>query len=363
MTWSAALPGVAVRVMRTATGRRALQVVLLVGGLFALGFLCGEQAHAAEGTPALSSTSSMNAAKAVSADPVDGVRSLVGGAVGTVDRLTHAPAAPAAQATAPPAQPTAPAAEPNPTPDQPKPHTPATPAPQPHPVPVRPVTESPGQPLTDVLTRPGADDSVLGPLTEQLVRTVGVRVVQPVGDLVETVTAGLGEVTSQIPPLASLPSVPVPGSPSVPVLPTLPSAPALPGHTLPAPVVQAPQPGEPGHAAEAAVDERRSAAASGTAFGPQLATGSTSAVAGAGRVQRVASAGRAPAHPHQAPDSDPTDELVSHAAVDNGGSRHGDAHAVTLNHRAPLLLVPGSAVRADAAGTRDRHRDIPVFPG
>ncbi|MFI6566306.1 hypothetical protein [Streptomyces sp. NPDC050534] len=362
--------------MRTAAGRRALQVVLLVGGLFALGFLCGEQAHAAEGTPVLSS------AKAAPAEPAVGVRSLVGSAVGAVARLTHAPAAPAVHSTKP-------TAEPKPvTPARPKPYVPATPAPQPHPhsqphpktkpadpadpesapaapqlpAPARPVTKSSGRPLTDALTRPGTAGPVLGPLTDQLVRTVCDRVVQPVGDLIGTVTTGLGEVTWQIPPLASLPAVPVPGSPSLPVLPPLPGA--LPGHTLPAPVVQAPKPGDAGHAAEAAVDERRpSAGASGAVFGPQPATGTTEAVAGATRVPRPASAGRAPAHPHPAPDGDPTDELVSHAAVDNGSSRHGDAHAVTLSHRAPVLLAPGSAARAGAAGTRDRHRDIPVFPG
>lgn len=41
------------RVLRAAVGRRALQLVLLVGGLFMLGFLCGEQAHAADGIGAL----------------------------------------------------------------------------------------------------------------------------------------------------------------------------------------------------------------------------------------------------------------------------------------------------------------------
>ena len=49
MTSPAVLPGAALRVMRTAAGRRALQVALLVGGLFVLGFLCGEQAQAADG--------------------------------------------------------------------------------------------------------------------------------------------------------------------------------------------------------------------------------------------------------------------------------------------------------------------------
>ncbi|MEU0968825.1 hypothetical protein ABZ357_26665 [Streptomyces sp. NPDC005917] len=39
------------RMSRATTGRCALQLALLVGGLLALGFLCGEQAQAAEGTP------------------------------------------------------------------------------------------------------------------------------------------------------------------------------------------------------------------------------------------------------------------------------------------------------------------------
>ncbi|MFD4556456.1 hypothetical protein ACFWP5_19450 [Streptomyces sp. NPDC058469] len=53
MNWPAALPGAALRVTRTAVGRRVrqrvFQVALLVGGLFALGFLCGGQAQAADG--------------------------------------------------------------------------------------------------------------------------------------------------------------------------------------------------------------------------------------------------------------------------------------------------------------------------
>ncbi|MCX4813245.1 hypothetical protein OG601_21880 [Streptomyces sp. NBC_01239] len=49
MNWPAELSGAAVRVTRTAVGRRVFQLALLVGGLFALGFLCGGQAQAADG--------------------------------------------------------------------------------------------------------------------------------------------------------------------------------------------------------------------------------------------------------------------------------------------------------------------------
>ncbi|MEV0903870.1 hypothetical protein [Streptomyces hokutonensis] len=49
MIWPAALSGAALRVTRTAVGRRVLQLALLVGGLFVLGLVCGGQAQAADG--------------------------------------------------------------------------------------------------------------------------------------------------------------------------------------------------------------------------------------------------------------------------------------------------------------------------
>jgi hypothetical protein len=55
--------------------------------------------------------------------------------------------------------------------------------------------------------------------------------------------------------------------------------------------------------------------------------------------------------------------LGSRAAADNGGSRHGDVCAVTAVQRAPLRPVPGVLAWADAGESRDRYRDIPVFPG
>ncbi|MEV6944623.1 hypothetical protein AB0N07_21970 [Streptomyces sp. NPDC051172] len=351
MTWPAALPGAALRVMRTAAGRRALQVVLLVGGLFALGFLCGEQAHAAEGVPAASSS------EVVPTAPADDVRaSLTSTTAATVTRLTNTSTATAGRQTSTSAALVAQAPQPQPAaPDLSKPTTPAAPVPaDPKPAP------NPGA----IAATPGAAGQVLTPLTGELVRSAGERVVQPVGGLVESVTAGLGRVTAQIPP-PSLPSLPGPaGSPSMPGLPELPGFPSSPGRMLPAPVAQAPQPGVAGHpGTEGAVDDRRSAAAaSGTAYGPRLVVdvtaGDATAVQGS---NRRGGAGYTPAH--HAPDGDPAGVPANRAAVDNGTPRHGDAHAVALNHRQFVRLVPGDAVRAAAAGTRDRHRDIPVFPG
>ncbi|MFF4798198.1 hypothetical protein ACFY1U_07270 [Streptomyces sp. NPDC001351] len=355
------MPSAALRVMRTAAGRRALQVVVLVGGLFALGFLCGQQAHAAEGAPSASSSEILSTA------PADGVRaSLTSDTVATVTRLTDTSAATAGRPASTSAALVAQAPRPRPdAPGRPEPTRPAAPAPAPAPVPAstdpKPVPNPAALPET-----PGAAGQALTPLAGELVRSVGDRVVQPVGGLVESVTAGLGRATAQLPPLSSLPSLPgLPGSPSMPGLPGLPGFPPSPGQILPAPVAQAPQPGVAGHSGlEGAVDDRRSAAAaSGTAYGPRFVVdataGDATAVRGGGR--RAAGAGYAPAR--QAPDGDPAGVPANRAAVDNGTPRHGDAHAVALNHRPFMRLVSGAAVRAAAAGTRDRHRDIPVFPG
>ncbi|MER7185862.1 hypothetical protein ABT404_41480, partial [Streptomyces hyaluromycini] len=53
------------RVLRTAPGRRALQLALLVGGLLALGFLCGQQAQAAEGVPSTPTLTSLTSLTSV----------------------------------------------------------------------------------------------------------------------------------------------------------------------------------------------------------------------------------------------------------------------------------------------------------
>jgi hypothetical protein len=66
---------------------------------------------------------------------------------------------------------------------------------------------------------------------------------------------------------------------------------------------------------------------------------------------------------HHTPGNDPGGALSGKSAIDSGTSRHGgDAHAVTFDHRAPLLLMAGAAAGPDADGIRDRHRDIPVSP-
>jgi hypothetical protein len=101
------------------------------------------------------------------------------------------------------------------------------------------------------------------------------------------------------------------------------------------------------------------------AYGPAVGTAVVGAVGSEGQVSgRYADGVRTvPLPSHQAPDGDPAHVLNNGSAADGGAPRHADAHAVTSDLRAPLRLVPGAAEVDIVTGTRDRHRDIPEFPG
>ncbi|MEU2773612.1 hypothetical protein ABZ646_11890 [Streptomyces sp. NPDC007162] len=272
------------RVLRTVTGRRALHLALLVGGLLALGFLCGGQAQAAEGTPALTSAVTQKAS-------LPGLLS---------------------------------------------PHR-ATP-------PRKPVTG--GMPVVDGVG--------------EVVRTV-------TGSVASTLTQTLGGTLEQVSELPTrLPTLPVtlPATPVVQV-PEPPVVSGSPGSSLPAPVTSAPRPAEPRqpvvHAAGHGKSRTAGAVAGAVSYGPRLGV----VPAASERVthrdgHRAARAGGAPDRP--VPAGDP-DGALGKSAVDGTASRHGDMYAVTFVDRAPLRLVPGAAARVDAAGTPERYRDIPVFPG
>ncbi|RMB87851.1 hypothetical protein [Streptomyces shenzhenensis] len=299
-----------------------LPLAVLVGALFALGLLCGQRAHAADGAPSLTSAVP---APSVAAPVKDAVRTLTGGdAPHTPDRPAGARGKPAP----------APAAEPAP---------------------------------------------VAVPVVHDVVRSVAGGVVGAVGDVVGAVTRTLDEARTAVPVLPEAPASPaLPELPSLPALPgdaatplPLPSLPGLaelPGRLLPAPVTSQPAPGEPGEPqASPEPTERtgkRTAAhrtPAGSVHGPlgtvvAPAQGSAAPSGGRGAGPAVDSP------PHPAPAGDP-DGTAGKSALDGGSSRHADMNAVTLHHRAPLGLVPGTAARAATPGARDRHRDIPVFPG
>ncbi|GGX33924.1 hypothetical protein [Streptomyces chartreusis] len=389
MTWPASLSGAAVRVLRIAAGRRALQLVLVAGGLLAIGLLGGERAYAADGpggvpvgtssvsatsaVPATSAASSASSSSPSSSSASDELRSSL---QDTVERLLSPPAKPTAPAT----KPTAPDAQSKPGAHDESTAPPADPAPEDHrPRPQAPRTQPQDQPAQTHTSRPVTHDTILTPVTEQVGRTVGTQVVEPVGGIVRTVTqdlaAGLAEVQAVLPPLASMPSLPTapettwpswPGweLPTVPGIPDLPGAdvPALPGQTLPAPVTGTPEPGSdaPGSHDGRAPKGRTGKEADGV-HGPDLGVDSTALPApAAGHAHRVAPSGHAPAR--QAPADHPGGAAGYHAVGDSGTPRHGDAHAVSLDRRVALRLVPGSAARAEADSIQDRHRDIPVSP-
>ncbi|WP_055615654.1 hypothetical protein [Streptomyces phaeochromogenes] len=360
MALSAVLPDAALRVTRTAAGRRALQVALLVGGLFVLGLLCGEQARAADGV-------------APASNPTDVVRSVTSSAeqvakgsaeprprIGERPSGSNSRSATVSSATPPPPASTATSesdstatASGSEQPGLPKAIAPVTDEVQRV---VRPVTEPVVRPVVEQVVRP---------VTERVVPPVAEDVVRPIGDLVDQITGGVtgGIVERPAPPQwwPSLPQLPtLPGLPGLPELPGLP-LPAVPGQTLP--VGTAPQ--QPGGATDrhrAAEKQSRDESAA-TVYGPRFAGGP--AAAGDDVRHHVDTQGtRAVQAPvHQVPDGDPTGALGRHSAVDNGSPRHGDAQAVASNERARPTLVPGAAADVTAAGTRDRHRDIPAFPG
>ncbi|KQX71017.1 hypothetical protein ASD48_11430 [Streptomyces sp. Root1310] len=182
-----------------------------------------------------------------------------------------------------------------------------------------------------------------------------------------------------------------PGLPGLPVLPVLPSVPVW---TLPVPAGEVPAQGSgaasspdgngpgpglgpgdrkaagavpvtaTGSAADAAADaETASYGPVSTGVGGSVDAGHRGASARTGHAP-VHTPAHAPGPVRRGPAGDRDGVLAGGASVlDGSASRHGDTHAVTTRHRIPLRLPPGSAARSEAAGIRDTHRNIPVFPG
>ncbi len=335
MIWSAAPLGAALRVMRTAAGRRALrvalQLTLLVGGLFALGFLCGEQAHAAEGGPTATVAGLVPPSTPGKTPSASGSSVLAGvGAVvrSSVDTVVH-PVRPSRPPGAGPS------------------HT------------------GPAKPP------PAASDPLPLPLLHPHPHLHRHPVKWLVDGLADGLVDGLAEVEAQLPQLGSLPALPVlPSLPCLPSLPTLPTIPSSPPSTVPASGGSVVQPSgaaqgtvSSGTATDRGTRETVHASAA-VAYGPRGGAGVTGEGAARGAVGHVGGAvGQAPGHQAPGDDTGSGGALGNQPAVDNGGSRHVDVHAVSPDPRAPLRLVPGVAVRTDMTETKDRYRDIPVFPG
>lgn len=317
MVWSAALFGATARVLRAVAGRRALHVVLLAGGVFTLGLLCGQRAQAAESVPSAVASAQAGPEAESATGSADG--SAAGGAVSPATRGTGAVAS-----AEPPA----------------------------------------GHRAED---RTAALTDGLGDGTTPVTR--GLR------DRAQRVTDGLEWGSERIQDLlgGSLGGMPddvdtMPSHSTLPGLPPFTHLPFLP-LPLPAPVTDTPAPGGPADQAPAEGSEGR-ASSTGTSDGTGTARGSCPQAAPAPVIWRgthgqrpAPDAHAAPPAPfQQPPGGEPDGMLGNRAATDQAGSRYGDAPALTPVHRAPLVLVPGAAARVDTAETRDRYRDIPVFP-
>ncbi|MFF1715474.1 hypothetical protein [Streptomyces sp. NPDC058268] len=294
------LPDAAVRMPRAVAGRRALQVVLLLAGLLALGFLCGERAHAADGVPA-------------------------------------------------PGQATKAAARS-----------------------VEPVRERGAEPAREAV-RGGRDavrDAAVEPVAhvaEPVARTAR-GVARPVVDGVTGVVEGA--------PQRVLPEAPdLPGTPGVPGLPSAPDVPDVP---------ELPQPG-PGHGAGAeppaspAGQGEATARAHGARAESSYGTGTgtrTSTHIGTGTThpsgQQAHRTGHEPSpsplpsplpSPFPSAPGDPVRTLGGQSAGDGSSTRHGDPCTASLDGRAPVRLLQGAGAGQVPAPIRERHRDIPEFPG
>ncbi|MEU6679284.1 hypothetical protein [Streptomyces sp. NPDC046925] len=294
------LPGAAVRMLRAVAGRRALQVVLLLAGLLALGFLCGERAHAVDGVPAPERVESARAAgPAGSAQPVrervaesvrDGRETMRNGR----EAVREAAVEPAADAVEPVVRSARGV--------------------------VRPVVDG----VTGVVE--GAPQRVL-PETPDLPGAPGVpgSPEQPgpghgagAGDEARAPNAGQGEVTARAHEARAESSYGTGTGTGI---------------------------------TYAAGQQARGSAPFSDGFG-----------SGASDEARRTGHGPIP-FPFPSAPGDPGRTLGGQSAGDGGSTRHGDPCAASYGSRAPVRLLPGAGAVQVSAPVRERHRDILEFPG
>ncbi|MFI8201835.1 hypothetical protein [Streptomyces sp. NPDC085937] len=394
--------------VRAAARRRAVRLALVAGAVFLLGLLCGERAAAADGPPQQRFPSGagpvrvdtegvrslVDALTAPGTDVAAPTRSRAEGAVrgaarergvrfgaGSGSRAMEAPVVPTAgermaspareQVARPAVKPAVrPATKPAVRPAAEQLTSPTTQRLAP-PVTgrlLRPAADHVVRAVVDQVVRPAADQvvrpvgqRVVGPVVDQVARPVGQRIVRsvaepvlrpvagqvlrPVGQLVRGVTEklGAGTVTVPVPHLPGLPVRLLPAADAV----GRPQAPTARATVAPIPDGRAQlTPATHGPAAAPV------ATPPGTRPTPRPDGQHTAPVARASSPQVF----RTPAG--GAPDG----ALGSGSAVDRGTARHGDTGAVPAHHRPTPRLVPGATVRADAPGTRDHTRDVPVPP-
>ncbi|MFJ3619053.1 hypothetical protein ACIPSH_12985 [Streptomyces iakyrus] len=346
MSWSAALPGAALRTLRTAAGRRALQVALLVGGLLVIGLVWGEQAHAENGVGGVGVRPEGRADEA-------GVERQ-----GSVDALVERSLSPSSSLPEPvshQAVPGLPAVSDHTGPhgSRGRPDAPALPTP-------------PGLPTLP--TPPGLPDS---PALPGLSDLPGLRDLPPPP----------GDPDVEFPGAPAPPDPPAPPTPLTPVTadPQPGGAPVPDSGTVPADEAdssrQAGKPDTPvvghePHGAHVAPEGPKPHGIHATHLRPAHPLGHADHLS---RPHRLGHPGHPGSSPHagrrtsaaagHSPGGRPDGVLGNRSVADSGSSRHGETHAVTPSPWAPLALGSGAGAGASPAGTGCGHRDIPLFPG
>ncbi|WP_406294090.1 hypothetical protein [Streptomyces sp. NBC_00624] len=350
MTAAAVRPVADPRPVRGSAGRRALQVVLFLGGLLALGLVFGAEAHAAQapvpslpaaGTAVVNGAGAQDRAAEAAAAPV-GVPNAEP-ATGVPDASTPVPAhvpaaepsgAPAAEAHAGPRGASTGASATSPS------RASAASSASTSAVPVSATSAT-----TSVSTDSGT--SVAG--ARSVVRTTRDTVrylARPVGELVEGVGTAVDSAAGVLPEVWALPA----------------------RLLLPLNVVEPPAEGRPGHgstgggAARAAAPAPRpvcgytSEAGQGRQFAALLSGTSAS-----GTDSRVPAPRYGPA-PERAP-LDPRGGFVHPSITEAHGPRGGEQHAVPFAAGVSCGLIRGAGLPATVAPMRDRSGDILEFPG
>jgi hypothetical protein len=300
--------------VRAAAGRRALNVALrvmfLAGGLIVFGLLCGGRAHAAEGV----------------LPPTEAAGEQ------TVHTTVHETAHATAHASVP---------------ERAVHHTPPATGSRT----VRAVREQAVEPVRTRVAEP-VRTQVAAPAVREVreVRgTVRDAVREEVREVGEFAGGIVGELADEAPPRF------LPAPPSMPGLPGEPGTPGPAGdgaHAAPAPGAEAHA--AAGHSDAARPGKREAAEAVGDVFAP--------AGGNAVPVRTPAAQAAGTSAPAPAP-AFPSGSAVGQSAGDGSSTRHSDLAAAAFGSDATARLLSGATASSHAAPTRDRHRDIPEFPG
>ncbi|MFI5478554.1 hypothetical protein ACIBAB_05475 [Streptomyces rubiginosohelvolus] len=345
---AAARAAVDPRPARGTAGRRAVQVVLFLGGLLALGLLAGGRAEAQDSPEPGGLTASL--ADAVPQDAVRESAVREGAVPEDLDRTAVEPPVrrvadkgvdPVADQVVEPV--TAPAVEPV-----------ADRAAQHRPVQDRATQHRPAQPAT---VRKATAALSAEPATEPVDSVA--PVVGGAGDAVDRIAEEVRPLVASLPglpPLLSvLPELPVPGGdPDAPGAP----APSVPGAGRDADGSTTPGDTGADASAERAAGQDRSAGAPGLA----PAVPDRSGTPDAGHAQLSAPTPTLPPTRDRGPFA-PCGDLVRTVVADAQGPRGGDLHAAPVPGGPYAAFVRGAGLPATAAPITDRSGEILEFPG